>query len=56
MNDLQSVYSDLRAGKIGLREAKEVNNTAGKIISGYKLKLEYNNFTKSQGTIGFLED
>lgn len=54
-NDLLRIYTDLRSGKIGLREAKEQANVSGKIISSAKLQLEYNNFTKSASRIEFLE-
>jgi hypothetical protein len=54
-DDLLNVYDALRAGKIGLREAKERNNAAGKILSSAKLQLEYNNYTKSSARIPFLE-
>jgi len=53
--DLIEVYEKLRANKIGLREAKERNNTAGKIINTAKTQLEYNIYTKSHQKIKFLE-
>ena len=54
-DDLVTIYQSLRNGKIGLREAKESNNTAGKILNAAKLELEYNTFTKSKKKIAFLE-
>lgn len=54
-NDLLDVYACLRDGSIGLREAKERSNAAGKILSSAKLQLEYNAYTKSDAKIPFLE-
>jgi hypothetical protein len=54
-NDLLDVYACLRDGAIGLREAKERSNAAGKILSSAKLQLEYNAYTKSDAKIKFLE-
>jgi hypothetical protein len=53
-DDLRELYKELRQKKIGLREAKELNNTAGKIMNSAKLQMEYNNFTKSGQKIEFL--
>lgn len=53
--DLLIVYQSLRDGDIGLREAKERANVAGKILSSAKLQLEYNAYTKSDAKIPFLE-
>lgn len=54
-DDLIGMYENLKAGKIGLREAKEQNNTAGKILNSAKLELEYNIYAKSKAKIAFLE-
>lgn len=54
-NDMLNVYKSLRDGEIGLREAKERSNAAGKILSSAKLQLEYNAYTKSDSIIPFLE-
>lgn len=54
-NDMLNVYKSLRDGEIGLREAKERSNAAGKILSSAKLQLEYNAYTKSDAKIPFLE-
>ncbi len=54
-DDLINIYEELKEGKIGLRDAKERNNTAGKIMSSAKLELEYNVYTKSSARIPFLE-
>lgn len=54
-DDLLTVYTSLKEGVIGLREAKERTNTAGKILNSAKLELEYNVYTKSGNRISFLE-
>lgn len=41
-NDLLDVYNQMRLGKIGLRQAKEVANVAGKVVSSAKAQLDYN--------------
>jgi hypothetical protein len=54
-DSLLEVYDKIRTGKIGIREAKENANVAGKIISTAKLQLEYNAYMKTQSRISFLE-
>lgn len=54
-DSLLDVYDKIRDGKIGIREAKENANVAGKIISTAKLQLEYNAYMKTQAHIAFLE-
>lgn len=54
-NNLLNTYDQLRAGTIGLREAKEQANVAGKILSSSKQQLEYNAMMKSGKTIPFFE-
>jgi hypothetical protein len=54
-NCLLEIYEKLRSGKIGVREARENANVAGKIISTAKLQVEYNAYMKSQSKIDFLE-
>jgi hypothetical protein len=54
-DDLLLVYDGLRNGTLGLRDAKERSNVAGKIIGTAKLQLEYNAYTKSNAKIAFLE-
>lgn len=53
--DLLIVYNDLRNGKIGIREARENANMAGKIIASAKIQLEYNAYMKASKKISFLE-
>lgn len=52
--DLITVYEELRAKKIGISEASEAANVAGKIISTAKVQLEYNKYCGSKEAIGFL--
>lgn len=52
--DLITVYEDLRTKKIGLSEASEAANVAGKIISTAKVQLEYNKHCGSKDPITFL--
>ena len=55
--DLMDCYNQLREGKIGLREAKEYANMAGKIISSAKAQLDYNvTIGKPDKTIEFFEE
>lgn len=44
-NDLIKVYENLRNGTIGIDEAKQSCNAAGKIISTGKSQMEYNKMT-----------
>lgn len=54
-NDITKVYQELRTNSIGLKEAKELFNGAGKIMNTAKLQLEYNAYIKSGKRIPFLE-
>ena len=55
--DLQDCYNQLRSGKIGLREAKEIANMAGKIVASAKAQLDYNiTVGKPDKEIDFFED
>lgn len=56
-NDLMDVYNQLREGNIGLRQAREVANMAGKVTSSAKAQLEYNQVVgKPDAKIPFFED
>jgi hypothetical protein len=54
-NDLLKVYDELRAGKLEPKDAKEINNTAGKIISSAKVQLEYAAVRNEKPEIEFLK-
>jgi len=38
---LMEVFRDLKSGAMNGREAVEINNTAGKVISAYKTRIAY---------------
>lgn len=55
--DMMDCYNQLRIGKIGLREAKEIANLAGKIGTNAKIQMEYNAMVgKPDKKIDFFED
>jgi len=54
-DELISTFTKLKAGKIGLNEAKELANVSGKIISSAKLQMEYNKYAQSKKAIKFLD-
>lgn len=54
-NNLIQIYEGVKTKKIGLKEAKELTNTAGKILSSAKLELEYKSYTGQKDKIEFLE-
>ena len=54
-NELINTFEKLREGEIGLSEAKQLANVAGKIFSSAKLQLEYNRYAQSKAKIAFLE-
>lgn len=49
------MFNQLKAGKIDLKQAKEMNNTAGKIIATAKVQLEYAAMTNTTPKIDFLD-
>ena len=53
--DLKSVYQELRAGELGISEAKELANVSGKIISSSKTQMEYNKMMGNKNKVDFLE-
>ncbi len=52
-NELINTFEKLREGEIGLSEAKQLANVAGKIFSSAKLQLEYNRYAQSKAKIAF---
>mgnify|MGYP005839787641 CR=1 FL=1 len=48
-------YEELKAGKMDIKMAKELANTAGKMINTVKVELEYKKMTRSKKSIPFLE-
>ncbi len=60
IKDLRSeqieVYTQLKEGKIGQSQAKELANVAGKIMSSAKIQMEYNKMTGNKmSKIKFME-
>ena len=55
-NELCTMYEQLRTGDIGLSEAKQAANVAGKIISSVKTEMEYNKMIQSKDTIPFMNN
>lgn len=53
-DELVQVFNDLRAGKIEARDAVEINNTAGKIISACKVQIAYHALRGEAPEIAFL--
>ena len=52
--NLVSVFDDLKSGGLETNVAKEINNTAGKIINSCKVQLEYQNLRGGKPSITFL--
>ncbi len=55
-NDLVNVFNKLRDGTMEAKEAVEINNTAGKIISSVKVQLAYAAMRGEQPEIPFLDE
>ncbi len=53
-NDLIAVFNGLRDGTIEQKQAVEINNTAGKIISSAKVQLAYHALRGESPEIPFL--
>ncbi len=54
-DDLIKVYNKLRKNEIGVSEAKQAANVAGKIMSTAKAQIEYNKAVGNTGQIKFME-
>lgn len=54
-DELIKVFEELRTGKLKPAMAKEVNNTAGKIIGTAKVQLEFHKLTGTKPNIKFLQ-
>ncbi len=52
--ELLSVFDRLKNGEIDLKEAAEMNNTAGKIINTARVELEYSKLRGEKPKIDFL--
>ncbi len=54
-DDLLKVYTQMRSGKLGIDEAKQAANVAGKIMSTAKAQMEYKKMIQSKERIPFME-
>ena len=54
-DSLLDTYNELKSGEIGVKEAKETANVAGKVIASVKTQLDYYAFTKQEGKIAFMD-
>ena len=53
-NDLLSNYQKTKSGEISVGLAKELYNSAGKIIATVKAQLEYNKYVGNTSEIPFM--
>ena len=53
--ELASVFEGLKDGSVELKDAAEMNNTAGKIINTARTQLEYSKLRKEKPDIDFLK-
>ena len=54
-DNLLSVFNGLRSGAMDAKDAVEINNTAGKIISSVKVQLAYHAMRQERPEIPFLD-
>lgn len=52
--ELSEVFARLKGGSLDAKDAKELNNSAGKIINSAKVELEYYNLRKETPNIPFI--
>jgi len=52
---LNTVFDGLIKGTVDPKNAKEINNTAGKIMNSVKLEMEYAKFRKEAPNIEFMD-
>lgn len=55
-NELIEVFKGLRNGEVEIKDAVELNNTAGKIINSAKVQLAYHALRGERPEIEFLGD
>ena len=53
-DELIAIFQQLKAKEISHADAKELNNSAGKIINSVKIELEYAGLCKVKPSIAFL--
>jgi hypothetical protein len=54
-DDLIEVFNGLRDGSIDIKDAVEINNTAGKIINSAKVQIAYSALRGEAPNIPFLQ-
>jgi len=54
-NNLIEVFNGLRDGSIDIKDAVEINNTAGKIINSAKVQIAYSALRGEAPNIPFLQ-
>ena len=54
-DELLDVFENLRTGKMEIGDAKEINNTAGKVIASVKVQLEYALLRRESPSLPFLK-
>lgn len=52
--ELIALFGQLKGGQVKPKEAKEMNNSAGKIINTLKVELEYSSLLGKKPNIDFL--
>lgn len=55
-NEIIDTFSQLKEGKIGMNEAKELSRLASTAISSAKTQIEYNKYIDSKARISFFEE
>ena len=53
-DELSDVFANLKSGELDAKVAKELNNSAGKIINSVKVELEYYNLRKETPNMPFI--
>lgn len=54
--DLSEIFDQLKSGQIELKQAAELSNIAGKMISSAKVQVEYYALTGEKPSIAFLNE
>lgn len=54
-NELLDLFDKLRSGRVKPAMAKEINNTAGKVIGSVKVQLEYCKLAQIKPDIAFIQ-
>lgn len=54
--ELSCLFDEIKSGAIEVKQASEMNNTAGKIINSVKVQLAYHDLRKEKPNIDFLNN